>query len=293
MMDRDDQKMSTAMMSDSSGIDPLHAGESDGQAAGNDGGGGKRVAEHVDEGAADVDVVADPRQHPGEDAVHDDADGGGGHHQTGLDDLRMHEAVDGSDRQPDCDADQGKRIDERGQHSSAAITKGFFIGGRAAMEIDRDKGQQQRQKVGSIVAGFGDQRQAVGAKSDQQREQDIAKGEHQRNAKDALGLIVGWRMHMHTIILPLEVRRQRRCDCDCLGNQDAIGVLQAAPAFGNDDAVGRIFRIVAHGSRTAEAGGINQRGALEKCQVLGALITNAGDVVAIHQRSQIAGVGLL
>ena len=70
-------------------------------------------------------------------------------------------------------------------------------------------------------------------------------------------------------------------------------MLQPAPAFSNDDAVGGIFWIVANGSRPAQAGGINQRGPLEECEVLGALITDAGDVVAIHQRTQIAGVGLL
>ena len=36
------------------------------------------------------------------------------------------------------------------------------------MKIDGDKGKQQRQKVRRIVAGFRDQRQAVGAKSDEQ-----------------------------------------------------------------------------------------------------------------------------
>ena len=98
-------------------------------------------------------------------------------------------------------------IDERGQHTGAAIAKGFFIGGRAAMKINGDKRQQQRQKVRRIVAGFRDQRQAVGANSNRKREQDVAEGEYQRNSKDALGLIVGWRMHMHTIILLLAAQQ--------------------------------------------------------------------------------------
>src|SRR6185437_15799256 len=96
-------------------------------------------------------------------------------------------------------------IDERSQNTRAAVTKGFFVGGRTAMKIDGDKGQQQRQKIGSIVAGFGDQRQAVGAQSNDECQQNVAKGEDQRNSKDALGFIVGWRMHVHTSILPLEV----------------------------------------------------------------------------------------
>ena len=53
MMESEDQKMSTAMMSEQR-VDPLNAGKGNGEAAGNDGGGGKRIAEHVDEGAADV-----------------------------------------------------------------------------------------------------------------------------------------------------------------------------------------------------------------------------------------------
>ena len=75
------------------------------------------------------------------------------------------------------------------------------------MKINGDKRQQQRQKVRRIVAGFRDQRQAVGANSNRKREQDVAKGEYQRNSKDALGLIVGWRMHMHTIILLLAAQQ--------------------------------------------------------------------------------------
>ncbi len=62
-----------AMMMERTGSIQLMAGEEDGCATGDDGGGGEGVAEHVEEDAADVDVAGELPEEGGDGAVHEDA----------------------------------------------------------------------------------------------------------------------------------------------------------------------------------------------------------------------------
>jgi hypothetical protein len=65
-------------------VDPVLAGEQDARAAGDDGGGGERVAGHVEKGRAQVDVAGHAPEQGGDDAVHQHAGGGYDHHEPGC-----------------------------------------------------------------------------------------------------------------------------------------------------------------------------------------------------------------
>jgi hypothetical protein len=126
-----DQKMSAAMSSESDGVDPVLAGEEDAEAAGNDGSRGERVAGHVQEGAAQVDVAGHAPQKRGDDAVHGDAGGGHNHHDAGLDGDGGAEAVHGLDGDPERDGDEGGGVDEGSEDAGALVAEGAsMVGGR-------------------------------------------------------------------------------------------------------------------------------------------------------------------
>ena len=113
------------------GIDPVVPGEQDGGAADDDRGGRKRVAQHVNEGAADVDVARGGPEQGGDHAVHQHAGGGDDHHEPGLHLNRLAEAVDGRDGDPDGDHDQRERVEKGRQDAGALVAEGLLsVGGR-------------------------------------------------------------------------------------------------------------------------------------------------------------------
>ena len=57
---------------------------------------------------------------------------------------------------------QRQRVDERRQHAGAMIPVGLDLVGRLGLQVEAEPGEQQRQRVGEVVAGIGEQRQRVG-----------------------------------------------------------------------------------------------------------------------------------
>src|SRR6185437_2803123 len=146
-----------------SGIDPHDAAEQDGSAACDDCGGGERVAEHVEEDRADVDVAGELPEEGGDGAVHEDSGGRDNHHQARLDGDRSVEPVDGGDGDPAGENDEGDGVDEGGEDSGALIAEGFLVGGGAGLEIDGCEGQKDGEEIADVVTGLGDERQGVGS----------------------------------------------------------------------------------------------------------------------------------
>src|ERR1700677_1216969 len=82
------------------GVDPHHAGKQDCGASGDDCGGRKRVAQHVQKDAADIHVSGEARKQGGYRAVHQDTGRGDVHHQLRLNGDRSADAMDGGDGDP-------------------------------------------------------------------------------------------------------------------------------------------------------------------------------------------------
>ena len=77
------QTIMAAMSERERRVEPQGAGDEDADAAGDDGRGGERVAQHVQEDGADVDVAGGLPEQGGDGAVHEDAGGGDVHHDAG------------------------------------------------------------------------------------------------------------------------------------------------------------------------------------------------------------------
>jgi len=164
------------------GVDPVLAGEKDGCASGDNGGGGEGVAGHVQEGGAHVDVAGHAPKQSGDDAVHQDSGGRHDHHEARLDDDGDRETVEGFDRDPDGDDDECGCVDEGGKHAGALIAEGLGMAGGAGLEIHCGEAQAKGEEVGDIVAGFGEQGQGVGAEAGDECDDDIGERGQQREA---------------------------------------------------------------------------------------------------------------
>ena len=152
------QTIMPAIRRERTGSIQYHAGEQDACAASDDGGrGGGRVAEHVEEDGADVDVTGKSPEQAGYGAVHQDAGGGDIHHETGLDRDGRIEAMDGGDTDPGCEDDEGEGVDEGGEDSGALIAEGFLVGGGTGLEIDGGEREQDGEEVRYVVARLRDQ----------------------------------------------------------------------------------------------------------------------------------------
>ena len=136
----------------------------------------------MNEGAADVDITRGGPEQGGNDAIHEYAGSGDDHHQPGLHLHRFAEPMDGSDGDPDGDHDQGQRVEKGSQDAGALITKGLLIGGRAGLEVNRDKRKQQRQKVGDVVPGLRDKGQRMSTYPGKEGKRHIGQRRQQRDA---------------------------------------------------------------------------------------------------------------
>ena len=126
---------------------PHCASSQDSRATGDDRGGGERVAQHVEEDGADVDVAGGAPEERGDGAVHQDTGGGDGHHDARLHGDRSIDAMDGGEGDPSSEEDQRKRIDEGGEHARALVAEGLLVGGGAALEVDGDEGEAYGERV--------------------------------------------------------------------------------------------------------------------------------------------------
>ena len=51
--------------------------------------------------------------------------------------------------------DQGRRVNEGGKHAGALVAEGSCMIGRTRLEVDRQKTQQEGQKIRDIMPGLG------------------------------------------------------------------------------------------------------------------------------------------
>lgn len=126
---------------------PGLVGEEDGGSACDDGGGGKGVAEHVEEDAADVDVAGEAPEEGGDGAIHEDAGEGDEHHKAGLDGDGMAETHEGFEGDPDGKDDEGGSIDEGGEDAGALVAEGLLVGCGSGLEVDGDEGEEDGKEV--------------------------------------------------------------------------------------------------------------------------------------------------
>ncbi len=161
----------------------------DARASGDDGGCGESVAGHVEKGAVQVDVSADAPQQGGDDAVHQHAGGGHDDHEFGLDGDGGREAMDGLNGDPERDDDKSACVDKGGQHAGALIAEGLGVAGRAGLEIDGEKAEQEGEEIGEVVAGLREQRQRVGIQSGYKGDGDVSQRGHQRKTQVRIGFV--------------------------------------------------------------------------------------------------------
>ena len=73
-----------------------------------------------------------------------------------------------------------QRVHERRQHARALITKRTGFIGRLALDVHREPGKEERKRVGGVVSGVGNQRQAVRPRALQEFEDDERTGGRKR-----------------------------------------------------------------------------------------------------------------
>ena len=94
------------------------------------------------------------------------------------------EPVHGLHADPQRDDDQRACVDERRQHAGALVAEGSGVVGRAGLEVDGDKAEQESQKIRDVVARFRQQRQRVGAQSGNEGDHDVSERGRQRDAQN-------------------------------------------------------------------------------------------------------------
>ncbi len=183
------------------GVDPVLAGEQDARAAGDDSGGGERVAGHVQKGRAQVHVAGHAPQQRGNHAVHHHAGRGHEDHQPGLHRHRCESRWTASMAIHSEMTMSVAGVEKGGQHAGALVAKGLGMAGRAGLEVDGGKAEQQGEEIGDVVAGLGQQRQRVGAQAGHKGDRHIGERGRQRDAQYGLGSICagrrGRRVEMH------------------------------------------------------------------------------------------------
>ena len=120
-------------------VDPVLTGEQNGAATGNDGCGRKRIACHVDKGAAHIDVAGYTPKQCGNYTVHQHAGRGYPHHQAGLNHNRSTEAMHRFYAYPEGNQDQRGGVQKRCQDAGPLISEGLLVGGRARLKIHGDE----------------------------------------------------------------------------------------------------------------------------------------------------------
>ena len=126
----------------------------------------QQVAEHVHESAADIDIVAAcGAQTPHDAAVKRQAAAGHQHHHHLGYRRGIEQPPPAFVKDPGRKRDQGQSVDERRKYAGAVIAVGLDRVRRPRLQIDAKPGEQQRQAIGEVMAGVGEQGQAVRAKT--------------------------------------------------------------------------------------------------------------------------------
>ena len=139
----------------------------------------------MEEGAADVDVfVPGAVQTEHDAAVHHH--GADGHEKHGVLIHRggMQQAHPAFVEDPEREADEREGVQKRGENAGAVISEGARFVGWFALQVDGEPGEQQRQSVGGVMPGVGDQRKTVGPDAGRQFEDNKRAGGEQRPDQD-------------------------------------------------------------------------------------------------------------
>jgi hypothetical protein len=73
--------------------------------------------------------------------------------------------------------------------------------GRARLEIDCDQRQQERQEVGEIVSGLGEQGQRMSADAGHDQQRNVGQSDRERDLQNPRGAARAMRVHMHFLSL--------------------------------------------------------------------------------------------
>jgi len=124
------------------------------------------IPEHVDERGADIQIVVlVAMQSPHDAAVERQRGEGHPEHDPLFDALRMQETLPRLVKDVDRDCDQGEGIRERRQNAGPMIAERLNAVGGFGLHVHPNGRENQRQRVGEIMAGVGNQSQASGTKS--------------------------------------------------------------------------------------------------------------------------------
>jgi hypothetical protein len=164
----------------------------------------QRICRHVEEGAANVDVVlAAAHEHQRRGGVDDDAQARNPHHRPAL---RLHRIEQAADRlvgdRPDRQQQQ-HRIGERGEDGGALQSPGESPGRRLARGKAGRPGDQQGQHVRQVVTCIRDQRHRVG--EDPEGRLHHHKATVQRHAEGKSAVMAAGRMGMVSMPMSMSV----------------------------------------------------------------------------------------
>ena len=170
---------------------------------------GRGVAEHVNERAADVEIILAAGHEPQRGAdVDGDADQRDGHDDPGADGRRIAQAVDCLERDRADGDEQNRRVGQRGEDREAPQSV-RTPRGRAGLGQQRARpGQHEPEHVAEIVSGIGCERQRVRANS----KHDLGDDEREVEADaDREGVVVARRAMVMAVVgvrMPMcDVRR--------------------------------------------------------------------------------------
>ena len=137
-----------------------------------------RIAQHVDGGAAHVQILAvRTEQQPEGGDVDQESGDRHAHHDAAINMGRAHQAHDRLVDDPSGDGEQCQAVGEGHQDLKAVEAVSAFPIGGPARKPESEPGQRQRRKVGEHVARIGDQRQRVRDDAAHHLDQHEAAGE--------------------------------------------------------------------------------------------------------------------
>ena len=146
--------------------------------------GAQGVGQHVQEGAAQVDVgAAGTVEDRARGQVAQEADDRDHDHLFGLDVVRGEIAAVGLAQDDSGDEDQGHAVDERGQDLHALVAEGPLGVGRLAPHPGREKAQPQGRQVEAHMQGVRDEGQAPGPPAADELDYEEDRGDGQGPAQ--------------------------------------------------------------------------------------------------------------
>lgn len=146
-------------------VDPVSAGETDGDGAGNDGDIRKSVAKIVDEDAAEIEIAAATNESKRDAAVDGEGADGSPDHPAFDDFDGRAEAIDRFPGKPGRQEDKEHGIGEGGESAGAMVAVGFFAVGGTRGPKHGEIGDAESGNVRKIVDGVIEKGDAVPEKA--------------------------------------------------------------------------------------------------------------------------------